>query len=134
DPRNVDGSAWATTTIGPIRAPATSRSGSVTSVAVEVPVTPMTWTDRPAPPPSPARSITSGEMTVRSAPVSTIKVSATPLRRASRVAWRPPGDLPDYLFRSERGDRLGRVAALGQDFVGVLALKRGGPADARAHP
>ena len=79
----------APTTIGPILAPATSRSGSVTSVAVEVPVTPMTWTDRPAPPASPARSITSGEMTVRSAPVSTIKVSATPLRRASPVIGAP---------------------------------------------
>ena len=65
----------------------------VTSDAVDVPVTPMTWIVRPSWPPNPARSMASGEITVRSAPVSTMSVSETPFRRASTVIGAPGATL-----------------------------------------
>src|SRR5881409_3868796 len=77
------------TASGPIRAPATSSSGTVTRTAVVTPVAPTIWTGRPLWPPNPARSIADGERTVRSAPVSTTSVSGTPLSRADTVIGAP---------------------------------------------
>ena len=77
------------TVSGPIRAPATSRSGTVTSVAVVTPVAPTIWVGRLLWSSRPARSIAEGERTVRSAPVSTTSVSGTPLRRAATVIGAP---------------------------------------------
>src|SRR5439155_944703 len=58
--RPADGSAWTMTASGPIRAPATSSSGTVTRTAVVTPVAPTIWTGRPLWPPNPARSIADG--------------------------------------------------------------------------
>ena len=91
-------------------------------------MTPMTWTDRPAPPPSPARSITSGEMTVRSAPVSTIKVSATPLRRASTVIG-APGETLSATGSFAVGGGIGRAWGV---FRGVAVSRNVGGIEARS--
>ena len=43
-------------------------------------------------------------------------------------------ELADHFLRSQLADRLGGIAALGQYFVGVLALQRGRPTHAGTHP
>ncbi|PYM21888.1 MAG: hypothetical protein DMD78_15660 [Candidatus Rokuibacteriota bacterium] len=72
-----------------MRAPATSRPGTETTVAVASPVTPRICTGEPALMSMPARAMAAGVISVRSAPVSTSRRSGTPLMAASTTSGPP---------------------------------------------